>query len=68
MFLFVIIAVHAEGKGGTISHHPCLENLGKIKLFRAGTKKYLGKNQNVSGSDRKNLGNTKNFRAAVRNC
>ena len=45
------IAVPAGGTGRT-----SFQDLDKIQIFRAVTEKYLGKTNNFSGSDIKNLG------------
>ena len=57
------IAVPAEGAIA----HPSFQDLGKIQIFRAVTGKYLGKTNNFSGSDMKNLGKVRSFRALTLN-
>ena len=60
-----LIAVPAGGQGGNFP--PSFQDLSKIQIFRAVTEKYLGKT--ISGSDMKNLGNVRSFRAlALNNC
>ena len=44
----------------------CLKNLDEIKIFRAATKRYLGKTTIFRTTTGKNLNKIKNFRAAAR--
>ena len=57
-------------RGGRGSNYPpSFQDLGKIQIFRAVPGKYLGKTNNFSGSDMKNLGKVRSFRAlTLNNC
>ena len=54
-----------RGQGGNCP--PNFQDLGKIQIFREVTGKYLGKTNNFSGSDMKNLCKVKSFRALTLN-
>ena len=57
---------HSRTCRGAIAF-PSFQDLGKIQIFWAVTGKYLGKTNNFSGNDMKNLGKVRSFRAVTLN-